>query len=142
MGQELLEVNTSWTRTPRTYYHAVASNGAQALRGSHDDRYTHAVVMVKVDYPNQLSWATFHGSEQLAKRQITNNRNWQKKSIEQGSTYGTDREWEVVKLEKITAKEFRAIKSADLKANKDHVKKVIQQHTGLFVEEEGELQNV
>lgn len=141
MGQELLEVNLNRTFVPRTYYHAVATNGAQALRGSHDDRYSHAVVMINLDYPNQLNWATFHGSEQLAKRQITNNRNWQKKSIAQGSTYNTNREWEVVKLEKITAKQYRAIKSADRKANNEWVKKQVQFSTGLFAEE-GELTNV
>ena len=139
MGQELLEVNTSWTRTPRTYYLAVASNGAQALRGSGDDRYSHAVVMTTINYPNELSWATFHASEQLAKRQITSNRNYQKKSIASGHTYGNDREWEVVKLEKITAKQFRAIKSADLKANQEYVKKQVQFSTGLFVKEGEEV---
>ena len=140
MGQELLEV-TGYQRTPRTHYHAVASNGAQALRGSGRDVYTHAVVMTSVDYPNQLSWGTFHGTEQLAKRQLTNNRNWQKKSIENGSTYGNNREWEVVTLKKISAKEYRAIKSADKKAGTEYVKKQVQFSTGLFADE-GELLNV
>jgi len=139
MGQELLD-RQGYQRKPRTYYVAVATNSATALRGSGDDRYTHAVVMTAINYPNEVSWATFHGSEQLAKRQITSNRNWQKKSIENGSTYGSNREWEVVPLKKVTAKEFRAIKVTDRKANTEYTKLSIQQHTGLFVDE-GELSN-
>jgi hypothetical protein len=139
MGQELLD-RTGYQRKPRTYYVAVASNGAQALRGSGDDRYTHAVVMTSINYPNELSWATFHASEQLAKRQITSNRNYQKKSKEHGSSYWENREWEVVPLKKVTAKEFRTIKTTDKKASDEYTKKTIQQHTGLFVDE-GELTN-
>jgi hypothetical protein len=139
MGQELLD-RQGYQRKPRTFYVAVATNGAVALRGSGEDRYTHAVVMTSIDYPKEVSWATFHASEQLAKRQITSNRNWQKKSIENGSTYGSNREWEVVPLKKVTAKEFRAIKVADRKANTEYTKKSIQFSTGLFVE--GEVSNV
>ena len=140
MGQELLD-RQGYQRKPRTYYVAVATNSATALRGSGDDRYTHAVVMTAINYPNEVSWATFHGSEQLAKRQITSNRNWQKKSIENGSTYGSNREWEVVPLKKVSAREFRAIKVTDRKANTEYTKLSIQQHTGLFVDE-GEVSNV
>ena len=139
MGQELLE-RTGYQRKPRTFYVAVATNGAVALRGSGDDRYSHAVVMTTINYPNEVSWATFHASEQLAKRQITSNRNWQKKSIENGSTYGSNREWEVVPLKKVTAKEFRAIKIADRKANTEYTKKSVQFSTGILVE--GEVSNV
>ena len=136
MGQELLDENKGWIYTPRTYYHAVATNGAQALRGSGDDRYTHAVVMTIINYPNELNWATFHSSEQLAKRQLTSNRNWLKKSIEGGSNYyGNNREWEVVPLKKITAKEYRAIKKEDQVALNEYTKKSVQQHTGLFTDE-------
>ena len=140
MGQELLD-KQGYQRKPRTFYVAVASNGAQALRGSGDDRYTHAVVMTSIEYPNEVSWATFHASEQLAKRQITSNRNWQKKSIENGSSYGSNREWEVVQLKKVTSKEFRAIKTIDKKAHDEWTKKSVQFSTGLFVEQEGELTN-
>jgi hypothetical protein len=140
MGQELLD-KKGYQRKPRTFYVAVASNGAQALRGSGDDRYTHAVVMTSIEYPNEVSWATFHASEQLAKRQITSNRNWQKKSIENGSSYGSNREWEVVQLKKVTSKEFRAIKTTDRKAHDEWTKKSVQFSTGLFVEQEGELTN-
>jgi hypothetical protein len=140
MGNELLDVNTNYSYKPRTYYHALASNGAQAVRGSHDDRYTHAVVMTSISYPNQLSWATFHGSEQLAKRQITSNRNYQKKAGD--SHYWNNREWEVVPLVKITAQQYRAIKKVDSKANTEWTKKQVQFSTGLFVEQEGELSNV
>jgi hypothetical protein len=139
MGQELLE-RTGYQRKPRTFYVAVATNGAVALRGSGEDRYTHAVVMTAINYPNEVSWATFHASEQLAKRQITTNRNWQKKSIENGSTYGSNREWEVVPLKKVTAKEFRAIKKADSKACDEYTKKSVQFSTGLTFTE-GELTN-
>lgn len=138
MGQELLD-KTGYQRTPRTYYLAVASNGAQALRGSGEDRYTHAVVMTTINYPNELSWATFHGSEQLAKRQITSNRNWQKQSIEYGSTFLQNREWEVVPLKKISAKEYRAIKKVDSKANDEYTKKSVQFSTGLFIKEGEEV---
>ena len=138
MGQELLE-RTGYQRKPRTFYVAVATNGAVALRGSGEDRYTHAVVMTSINYPKEVSWATFHASEQLAKRQITSNRNWQKKSIENGSTYGNNREWEVVPLKKVTAKEFRAIKVADRKACDEYTKKSVQFSTGILVE--GEVSN-
>ena len=139
MGQELLDT-TGYQRKPRTYYHATATNGAQALRGSGDDRYTHAVVMTLVNYPNELSWATFHSSEQLAKRQLTTNRNYQKKYQESGATYyGSGREWELVPLKKITAKEFRSIKKADQIAMNEYTKKSVQQHTGLFVDEGEEV---
>ena len=140
MGNELLEVR-GYQRKPRTYYVAIATNGATALRGSGDDRYTHAVVMTTIKYPNELSWATFHASEQLAKRQLTSNVNWQKKSIENGSAYWESREWEVVPLKKVSAKEFRAIKVADSKANTEYTKNSIQQHTGITIDE-GELSNV
>jgi hypothetical protein len=139
MGQELLD-KTGYQRKPRTFYVAVATNSATALRGSGDDRYTHAVVMTAINYPNELSWATFHGSEQLAKRQITTNRNWQKQSNENGSNYGSNREWEVVPLKKVSAREFRAIKIADRKANTEYTKKSIQFSTGILVE--GEVSNV
>ena len=139
MGQELLD-KTGYQRKPRTYYHAVALNGAQALRGSGEDRYTHAVVMVQINYPNELSWATFHSSKQLATRQLVSNENWQKKSVENGSTYGSNREWEVVPLKKVSGKEFRAIKVADRKANTEYTKKSIQFSTGILIE--GEVSNV
>ena len=139
MGQELLDTQ-GYQRKPRTYYHAVSLNGAQALRGSGEDRYTHAVVMVQINYPNELSWATFHSSKQLATRQLVSNENWQKKSIENGSTYGNNREWEVVQLKKVSAREFRAIKVADRKANTEYTKKSIQFSTGILVE--GEVSNV
>ena len=139
MGQELLEVK-GYQRTPRTYYHAVATNGAQALRGSGRDVYSYAVVMTSVNYPNELSWATFHATEQLAKRQATSNRNYQKKAGD--SDYWNNREWEVVPLKKITAQEYRAIKKADSKACDEYTKKQVQFSTGLFVEQEGELSNV
>jgi len=141
MGQELLE-DVGFHRKPRTYYHAVATtNGAQALRGSGEDRYTHAVVMVQVNYPNELSWATFHSSKQLATRQLVTNENWQKKSIENGSSHWEGRAWEVVELKKITAKEYRAIKKADQIAMNNYTKKSVEFSTGLFITE-GEEVNV
>lgn len=142
MGQELLDTQ-GYQRKPRTYYHAVSLNGAQALRGSGEDRYTHAVVMVQINYPNELSWATFHASEQLAKRQITSNRNSQKKYEEsRADYYGSGREWEVVPLKKVSAKEFREIKKADIKAHDEWTKNSIQKHTGITADTEGILLNV
>ena len=134
MGQELLDT-AGYQRKPRTYYHATATNGAQALRGSGDDRYTHAVVMTTINYTNELSWATFHSSEQLAKRLVTSNRNYQKQSIEGGSSYWENREWEVVPLKKISAKEYRAIKKADQVALNNFTKKSVEFSTGLFITE-------
>jgi hypothetical protein len=139
MGQELLE-DVGFHRKPRTYYHAVAiTNGAQALRGSGEDRYTHAVVMVQVNYPNELSWATFHSSKQLATRQLVTNENWQKKSIENGSSHWEGRAWEVVELKKISAKEYRAIKKADQIAMNNYTKKSVEFSTGLFITEGEEV---
>jgi hypothetical protein len=141
MGQELLE-DVGFHRKPRTYYHAVATtNGAQALRGSGEDRYTHAVVMVQVNYRNELSWATFHSSKQLATRQLVTNENWQKKSIENGSSHWEGRAWEVVELKKISAKEYRAIKKADQIAMNNYTKKSVEFMTGLSITE-GEEVNV
>jgi hypothetical protein len=138
MGQELLDT-TGYQRKPRTYYHAVALNGAQALRGSGEDKYTHAVVMVNVNYPKELSYATFHSSKQLATRQLITNENWQKKSIAQGSSWWEGREWEVVELKKISAREYRAIKKADSKACDEYTKKSVEFSTGLFVTEGEEV---
>jgi hypothetical protein len=138
MGQELLDT-TGYQRKPRTYYHAVALNGAQALRGSGEDRYTHAVVMVQINYPKELSYATFHSSKQLASRQLVTNENWQKKSISEGSSWWEGREWEVVELKKISAKEFRAIKKADQVALNNYTKKSVEFSTGLFVTEGEEV---
>jgi hypothetical protein len=136
MGQELLDT-AGYQRKPRTYYHAVATNGAQALRGSGEDRYTHAVVMTTTNYPNELSWATFHGSEQLAKRQLTTNNNYKKTASGETGYYSyyAVAEWEVVPLKKVSAREFRAIKTADKKASAEHTKKSVEFSTGLFVDE-------
>jgi hypothetical protein len=103
MGQELLNVDVSWTRKPRTYYLATTSSGKKFVRGSATDCYTHAVVCDKSPHfrPNQIeTYGTCHGREDLAKR--TFNR-WKKET-------SLDWEWQLVELVKITAKEVREIK--------------------------------
>jgi len=104
MGQELLNVN--WTRNPRTYYLAITSTGLKFIRGSHDDRYTHSVVCIKAPHfrPEQIeTYGWCHARLDLAQR----NFNRQKKfSAEQNNNY----EYELVELQKITAKEVREIK--------------------------------
>ena len=109
MGQELLSIK-GYTRTPRTYYLAVASNGAQVLRGSADDKYTHAVVNLKMLYPNAITYGTFHARDELAKRQCTSNKNAKKRYS--NNSWGN---WEVVTLQYVTAKQAREIKKADMK---------------------------
>jgi len=117
MGQELLD-RTGYVRTPRVYYLGVASNGAQVIRGSCDDRYSHAVMGTSpMRYPNELLYGTFHARLDLAKRQLTSNYNWKNKNPE--NDYLADREWEVVELKKITAKEARQIKKLDSKLYKE-----------------------
>ena len=113
---ELLNMPTPyWKQQTRTYYHAVASDGSQAVRGSGQDKYTHAVVQTSPMYKGELSWATFHGSLQLAKRQLTSNINWTKKS-------NRDETYEVVELKKVTAKEVRQIKKSANEAHKAYLK--------------------
>jgi protein tyrosine phosphatase len=106
MGQELLAVNLNWTRTPRTYYLATTSTGLKFIRGSHDDRYTHAVVCTKAPHfkPEQIeTYGWCHARKDLAVR----NFNKQKKfSAEQDNKY----EYELIELQKITAKEVREVK--------------------------------
>jgi len=114
MGQEMLEWADSYVRRPRKYYLGVASNGARVLRGSADREYTYAVLNTKINYKGQITWGSFHATEQLAKRQLTTNRNYEKK-YESGNTY------EAVKLVQITAKEVRAIKKEDSELHKKHL---------------------
>jgi len=104
MGQELLNI-TGYTPKPRTYYLATTSNGLKFVRGSHDDRYSHAVVCSKSPYhlANQVeTYGTCHGRYDLAKRTF----NSYNKNIQEGWEY------ELVELVKVTAKEVRAIKKA------------------------------
>ena len=105
MGQELLDYK-GYERKPRTYYIATTSTGLKFIRGSHDDRYTHSVVCTKAPHfrPEQIeTYGWCHARKDLAIR----NFNRQKKfSAEQDNKY----EYELIELQKITAKEVRKIK--------------------------------
>ena len=104
-------------RSPRVYYKATASNGRVALRGSWQDRYSHAVIKVdEGEFPNQLiGWATYSRSEQLAKRNLTRYTNLYSEK------YGEKNyRFELVQLEQITAREFRKYKSLQKKSVKDY----------------------
>ena len=105
MGQELLDYK-GYERKPRTYYIATTSTGLKFIRGSHDDRYTHAVVCTKAPHfkPEQIeTYGWCHARKDLAVR----NFNKQKKfSAEKDNKY----EYELIELQKITAKEVREVK--------------------------------
>ena len=113
MGQEMLNWE-GYSKRTRKYYLGVASNGARVLRGSADREYTHAVISTRINYKGEITWGSFHATEQLAKRQLTTNRNYEKR-YESGRTY------EVVELKVITAKEVRAIKKEDSELHKKHL---------------------
>jgi hypothetical protein len=105
MGQELLD-HAGWIRKPRTYYLAVTSTGLKFVRGSCEDKYTHAVVCSKAPHfrPQQIeTYGWCHSRLDLAKR----NFNRYKKFREQQSN---EYEYELVELQKINAKEVRQIK--------------------------------
>lgn len=124
-------------RSPRIYYRAQASNGRVALRGSWRDVYSHAVVQVcDEQFQDELiSWATYHSSEQLAKRRLTYLTNAYSKK------YGDDTySFELIKLEKITAKEFRKYKALQKKGLNKYAELRRQQlidHTGINPDTEG-----
>ena len=108
-------------RNARVYYKATASNGRVALRGSWQDRYSHAVIKVdEGEFPNQLiGWATYSRSEQLAKRNLTRFTNLY------SDKYGDKvYRFELVQLEQITAREFRKYKSLQKKSLNDYYKKL------------------
>lgn len=113
MGQELLELN-GYIRRPRKYFLGEASNGARIIRGSADRDYSHAVISTQTNYKNEITWGTFHSTEQLAKRQLTTYRNYEAKSPS-GRTY------EMVALKVITAKEARELKKLDSENHKKHL---------------------
>jgi hypothetical protein len=109
MGQELLSVNLSYQKTPRTYYLGVTSTGLKFVRGSCDDRYSHAVLTTTSNhfYTNQpTTWGTCHARLDLAKREYNRCNNYKKKFPDRAG----ETSWEIVELQKITAKEVRAIK--------------------------------
>ena len=86
MGQELLE-RTGWVKKPRTYYLAVTSTGLKFVRGSCDDKYTHAVVCSKAPHfrPQQIETYGWCNSRfDLAKRNFNR---YKKFSVEQDNTY-------------------------------------------------------
>ena len=100
---------------PRTYYKATASNGAVALRGSHRDMYDYACIRVEVEteilFDNQLTWASFHRTKELAQR-ICNSAN---KHTQSGS-------YEVVQLERISAQEHNRLRRLNNKGRNNYIK--------------------
>ena len=112
----------------RIYYKATASNGAVALRGSWQDKYTHACIRIKFDYfyENQLTWASFHARQDLAQRACN------------GGNKNSDNEirFEVVKLEQISAKEFNRLRRLD---NKNYKKYWQQMNNKILDKLENEL---
>ena len=106
-GQDVFHVQQK-NKYPRTYYLAVASTGARAIRGSARDKFTHAFMPTDTDYKGQLVWGAFSSSEELAKRHLTRAKN-------QGYE-----NYEVVPLTKISAREVRAIKKENLETHKKH----------------------
>ena len=94
----------------RIYYKATASNGAVALRGSWQDKYSHACIRVTFDecYENQLTYASFHARQDLAQR-ATNYAN-----------KNTENKFECVALEQISAKEFNRLRRLDNKNRKKY----------------------
>ena len=120
MGQELLE-RTGWVKTPRTYYLAVTSTGLKFVRGSCDDKYTHAVVCSKAPHfrPQQIeTYGWCHSRSDLAKR------NFNRCKKQEG-----EYEYELVELQKINAKEVRQIKKITKKEYNEYYTQQQQQES-------------
>ena len=125
MGQELLD-HAGWIRKPRTYYLAVTSTGLKFVRGSCEDKYTHAVVCSKAPHfrPQQIeTYGWCHSRFDLAKR----NFNRYKKFREQ---QGNEYEYELVELQKINAKEVRQIKKITKKEYNEYYTQQQQESEG------------
>ena len=106
-NDDLLYPKWEKNRTPRTYYLAVGSNGVIGLRGSWRDMYSYACLNTTKSYDNQIGWASFHSTKQYAERTKRNCEKWK-----------DDNTYEVVELQKITAKEFNRLKRLDKKSYK------------------------
>jgi hypothetical protein len=130
MGQELLN-HTGWIRKPRTYYLAVTSTGLKFVRGSGDDKYTHAVVCSKAPHfrPQQIeTYGWCHSRFDLAKRNFNR---YKKFNEEEENEY----EYELIELQKITAKEVRQIKKITKKEYKEHYEQFNVQNNQLTEKE-------
>ena len=90
----------------RTFYHAVASNGNQNIRGSARDKFTHAVIPYnEMNYPNEMVYAFYSGDKERADtlcKRLNNN------------SYNAF-EWEVVEVKKITEREANQLKRLEKK---------------------------
>ena len=128
---------------PRIYYKAEASNGRVGLRGSWRDVYTHAVIQVDNEqrYDNELiSYVTYHSSLQLAKRRLTSLTNYYANNPNSENFV-----FEIVELQKITAKEFRKYKALQKKGYTKFFAQELQRerqrvidHTGITPDVESE----
>lgn len=109
--------NPIWEKkhTPRTYYKATASNGVFALRSSWRDMYSHACIKVETQilFDNQLTYATYHSTEKLAERNVKSYTKYYEGRIK----------FELVELERITAKEYRRLKRLEQKSLKEYREK-------------------
>ena len=107
-NDKLLYPQWEKNRTPRIYYLAVGSNGVIGLRGSWRDVYSHACLNTTKYYDNQIvGWASFHSTKEYAERTKRNSDKW-----------NDSQSYEVVELQKITAKEFNRLKRLDKKSYK------------------------
>lgn len=110
----------------RVYYKATASNGSIALRGSWQDRCSHACIRLETEYlwDNQLGYASFHITRELAQR---------------ATNYGnkhTKHKFECVELERISAKEFNRLRRLN---NKGRNKYLNQRYQKLMHEHDQQL---
>ena len=111
MSSNLFDPRYEKRIVPRTYYKATASNGAVALRGSWQDKYNYACIRLETEYlwDNQLAYASFHNTRELAQR---------------ATNYGnknTEMKFECVKLERISAKEFNRLRRLNNKNRNNYL---------------------
>lgn len=135
MGQELFDVNGYYVRQPRKYYVATNSKGFMVARSSASKIYSHAVVLKTPEKWGSIYY-TFTSRLDLANRYC---KSWNKRNSE----HETYREYEVVEVKEVSAKEFRVakqqIKIQTLKAQEAEVntiKNVYQMDTDSYVDEE------
>ena len=135
MGQELFDVSNYYEKKPRKYYVAINSKGFKVARSSASKNYSHAVVLKTPEKWGAIYY-TFTSRLDLANRYC---KSWNNNNAKAGS----NREYEVVEVKEVSAKEFRVakqeIKLQHLKAQEAEVntiKHVYQVNTDSYVNEE------
>ena len=107
MSNDLFNPKWEKSRTPRTYYLAIASNGKKAIRGSWRDVYSYASVCInRHDDLQFLYWASFHSTKELADK---NTKSGNKRYGASGYIF------ETIELQKIDRKEFAKLSRMRLK---------------------------